>query len=209
MLRWISFAALLSAMAPVSAAQDMSRAAVLAEGVSAVAGHSYAECNTALEKQKALYSTIRKNSLLTFPGFDLVAEGIRLQCETFRLKGEAERLLGERQRLLSEADRLDRLWNDATHERPGAFKDYAGRDHSQKQLRKDAEIVKDTAQVLARASGTLEAEAKRIILLASKNVDLLAEADAKKIQTALDAESQNDILSRLLGTRPSTDQNKS
>ena len=58
-------------------------------------------------------------------------------------------------------------------------------------------------------SGLLESESQRILLLASKTVDMLTEAEAKKIRTALDAESQNDILSRLLGTRPAKEDDKS
>lgn len=209
MLRTALAAAVLGTMTTSLAAQEASRGVILAGGLDGLSSSSHVGCLETLDKQKALYSDIRKKSVLTFPGFDLISEGIRLRCEAQRLKQEAARLEGERERLLGEAVRLDRLWEEATHDRPGTFRDFAGRDHSQKQLRSDADTVDGTSRTLIRVSGLLESESQRILLLASKTVDMLTEAEAKKIRTALDAESQNDILSRLLGTRPAKEDDKS
>lgn len=165
-------------------------------------------CLDGLGKVRVVYKDVRTRSVPSFPGFDLVSEAIRLSCEALRLKNEAGRLELESVRLLSEASRLDKRWEDDSRAKPSLLNQYMERDKSQKLMRQDAETAREVSRTLLRVSGMLHAEASRILGLAHDNARLLAAADVQRIKTALDAESQNDILSRLLGLPAAPDNKK-
>ena len=170
---------------------------------------SHETCLDTLGKTRKMYEGVRAKSVQSFPGFDLVAEAIRLNCEALRLKDESGRLELESNRLQTEARKLDQRWELETRSDPSRKNKYVERDRSQKIMRHDAVTAMEVTRTLLRVSGrTFKAEAMRILELADTNARLLAAADAKKIRTALDAESQNDILSRLLGLPPAQDNKK-
>lgn len=169
---------------------------------------SHETCLDTLGKTRKMYEGVRAKSVQSFPGFDLVAEAIRLNCEALRLKDESGRLELESKRLQTEARKLDLRWELETRSDPSRKNKYVERDRSQKIMRQDAVTAMEVTRTLLRVSGMLQAEALRILELADANARLLAAEDAKKVRTALDAESQNDILSRLLGLPPAQDNKK-
>ena len=82
----------------------------------------------------------------------LTAESARILAEGDRIKREADLMRSEASRLDSEADELqkgaaylDQLWEKARKLDPNKYKDYAGRDGSQRRMRLDAAREKHDA----------------------------------------------------------------
>lgn len=128
----------------------------------------------------------------------LLAEGTRLLCESVRLQSEQTRLAGEEKRLRSEAARLEKLWLSEHSLAPDRVLDFPGRDQSQNELLVDAATIGQTKTVLAGVVSDLRNEARRILLLASDEFDILNETQAELVLASLDGEDEYDILERLL-----------
>jgi hypothetical protein len=119
---------------------------------------------------------------------NLTAESARILAEGDRIKREADLMRSEATRLDSEADELqkgasylDQLWERANKLDPNKYKDYAGRDKSQRRMRLDAEREKRDAVSLRTEGRRLDAEAVRLWKLAA----------------AVDPQALKDLLDRL------------
>ena len=118
----------------------------------------------------------------------LTAESARILSEGNRIKREADLMRSEAIRLDSEADELqkgavylDHLWEKARKLDPDKYKDYAGRDKSQRRMRLDAAREKQDAVSLRIEGRKLDAEAVRLWKLAA----------------AVDPQALKDLLDRL------------
>lgn len=108
-------------------------------------------------------------------------EGDRVLDESKRLKAEAARLEQERVRLRTEASALDRRWNKAHQANPALYRNYKGRDRSQKIMRADAVQLAEDSKQLEADSRSLKREAVRLWRLAA----------------AVNPDAQKDLLDRL------------
>ena len=118
----------------------------------------------------------------------LTAESARILAEGDRIKREADLMRSEGTRLDSEADELqkgaaylDKIWEKASNIDPNKYKDYAGRDGSQRRMRLDAARENRDAVSLQIEGRRLDAEAIRLWKLAA----------------AVDPQAQKDLLDRL------------
>jgi hypothetical protein len=118
----------------------------------------------------------------------LKAEAARILAEGDRIKREADLMRSEATRLDSEADALqkgavylDQLWENANNLDPNKYKDYPGRDKSQRRMRLDAERENRDAVSLRTEGHRLDAEAVRLWRLAA----------------TVDPQAQKDLLDRL------------
>jgi DNA-binding helix-hairpin-helix protein with protein kinase domain len=116
------------------------------------------------------------------------AESARILAEGDRIKQEADLMRSEATRLDSEADELqkgaaylDQLWEKARKLDPNQYKDYAGRNRSQRRMRLDAVREKRDAVSLRMEGRRLDAEAVRLWKLAA----------------AVDPQALKDLLDRL------------
>jgi hypothetical protein len=116
------------------------------------------------------------------------AEAVRILSEGDRIKREADLMRSEATRLDSEADELqkgavylDHLWEKASKLDPEKYKEYAGRDKSQRRMRLDAVREKRDAVSLRIEGRRLDAEAVRLWKLAA----------------TVDPQAQKDLLDRL------------
>lgn len=111
----------------------------------------------------------------------ILKEGDRVRLEADRLQSEAERLRGESTRLLEGAKRLDNRWLVAMHGDPDRYRDFNGRDNSQRRMRLDAQRIEKDIGLLQRDSNALTKEAARLWELAK----------------AVDPDAQKDLLERM------------
>ena len=114
-------------------------------------------------------------------------ESYRLRGEAFRIDGEAERLFNESIRLQNEASRLraaaadlDRAWKRANVAAPDVFRDFRGRDRSQRRMVADSNQLKRDAHRLSKDAKMLRQEAVRL----------------RSLALAVDAEAQEELLRR-------------
>jgi hypothetical protein len=111
----------------------------------------------------------------------ILAEGDRIKREADLMRSEATRLDSEAVELQNGAAYLDQLWEKANKLDPNKYKDFAGRDRSQRRMRLDAEREKGDATSLRIERRRLDAEAVSLWKLAA----------------AVDPQAQKDLLDRL------------
>ena len=183
-------------------AQEVAPETVIANEVASLASISEADCSSLLEARKSAYGRVAKESGFLSPAFSLATEATRIRCEANRLLREASRLQGDEARLLAEANRLDQLWLGANLIAPSKFRDFPGRDRSQKKMRNDAAAVAESAEALKFAASVLDRDAERLFRIAAAELERYSDRDRKLLMLSLDSEAQNDILQRLLGVLP-------
>ena len=97
------------------------------------------------------------------------------------MRSESTRLDSEADELQKGAAYLNQLWEEARKLDPNKYKDYAGRDRSQRRMRLDAANERRDAVSLQIEGRRLDAEAVRLWKLAA----------------AVDPQAQKDLLDRL------------
>ncbi|WP_249690732.1 hypothetical protein [Stappia sp. WLB 29] len=183
-------------------AEAQESAADFAAGMVARLGQeNHAACVRSLADEKQKVDVVVGALGFRSATLNLALEGKRLVCEARRLSEEAGRLEAERGRLLAEADRLDAEWELAVRANPGAFTDYKGRDRSQMLLRRDAGIIQGTIDRLASVASDLNDEAIRLIRLSLSDYEQLSKPHQDQLAASLDAQTQYELLERLLGLK--------
>src|SRR5262245_13200606 len=104
----------------------------------------------------------------------LIQEARRIEQEAKRIGSDASLMRSEGDRLNHEGDglrqgasRLDQMWEAASRANPERYKDYDGRDRSQKRMRLDANREDLDADALRLEGKRLDDEANRLLKLAA------------------------------------------
>jgi hypothetical protein len=183
-----------------AAAQDM---AAVRSALSGVFTLDHASCLDSLAAREADFAAISQRVSARYQTLNHAYEGHRLACEAARIMGEVSRLGGEGDRLGAEVARLDQLWAEAVAANP-SIEDYPGRNRSQLAMQATmTDIAAEIAQLTAVATNLREA-AEGMLALSLRDLDDLTDNQRRTLFLALDVQSQNDILCRMLGCPPAT-----
>ena len=176
------------------AGQDISAIRSVLNGVFAL---DYAACMASLETRKADFTKIRQVTTSGYRMLDHAYEGHNLACQVTRILRETVSLQDRKQRLQRALAHLDAI--------PAGGPAAAPDQQRSRQLLVDE--IKTLEAHIFKLSGVTEGlrkAAEGMLELALNDLALLDKSNRDGLMLALDAQSQNDILIRLLGgTKPS------
>jgi hypothetical protein len=184
-LKGLTGVALLLLCAGGAAAQDVSQIRLVLESVFAL---DHAACVQSLEARRLDFAKVRQVTSSGYQMLDHAFEGHNLACEAARIDLEIDRM---QERLFRLKDELIRP--QLGPNRPAQASNDLGSLHE--------EIADLTAHVIKLDGVTkdLRKAAEGMLDLAITDLDLLSKTGRDSLMLALDVQSQNDILCRMLG----------
>lgn len=189
-LRRLVAAALLLTTAGAARAQDASEIRVVLNGVFEL---DHAACVESLETRKMEFAKLKQVTSSGFRMLDHAYEGHNFACEAARIGVEVARLEERRYRLAVELVRIESASGGAA---PANRTERIGERHL---LIDEIKNIDAHAAKLAGIAEDLRKAAEGMLELALTDLDLLSRTDRDSLLLALDVQSQNDILCRMLG----------
>lgn len=151
---------------------------------------SETECRTRLSQRLATFTQVGAEKLAP-TGF--VLEANRLICEALMHQEAIPLIRAEAARLSAEAQRLDDTWSRDNAADPAGVVNYAGRDKSQQQMRRDARKQLEIAHAKGFIVADLQAEADRLLRLAIQDFGRFGPKSKSLMLMAADADGEKSL----------------